>query len=146
STVNRSSTCKSPLSTTSSPAPPAAQGMNTGIFTGTSMFVVTAAWAGCTISDRRPSAKMGSTQRKFVDRIDFAPIGSPSLLTRGGFQVFLVGFDADGALPQGVAQFLSGKLLFEEAEMSVLPTVLLSSFRLFQNRRKGIPFRRKKRP
>src|SRR5438445_1333619 len=103
--------------------------MNTGIFTGTSMFVVTAAWAGCTISDRRPSAKMGSTQRKFVDRIDFAPIGSPSLLTRGGFQVFLVGFDADGALPQGVAQFLSGKLLFEEAEMSVLPTVLLSSFR-----------------
>jgi hypothetical protein len=37
-------------------------------------------------------------------------------------------------------QFLSWKLLFGEAEVSILPGFLLSTFRLPQNHRKALPF------
>src|SRR5215467_412751 len=45
-TVNAISTCRFPVNVTTSPAPPAAQGINTGMLTGKLVLVITAASIG----------------------------------------------------------------------------------------------------
>src|SRR5439155_26260712 len=71
--VNLTSTCRSPLKTTNSPVPPAAQGMNTGIFTGTDTFVIT---PGGKVESRAKTRG----QTRSLDRIMF----SVKALQQGG--------------------------------------------------------------